>query len=70
MEVLPIDAIERREVTFHVGQKDRDVDDAFPAGPGVLQHGADVLEHGPALLLDVVVHDLALRVERDAGLPA
>src|SRR5207237_5832192 len=66
-EILPIEAVIGGEIALDVREEDGDVHQVFPPRPGIFEHGAHVVEDGPALRLDVVALDRAVRREPDTG---
>jgi hypothetical protein len=67
LEILGIEPVIGCEIPLHVRQEHGHVHELVPAGTRVLQDEAHVLEHRPALGLDVVGHDLALGVQSHPG---
>jgi len=65
-EILGVNAVVNGKILFHVSEKDRDVDDVLPRRASIFQHEPHILEYRVALRFDVVTHDVAGRIERDA----
>jgi len=65
-EILGVNAVVDGKILFHVGEKDRDVDDVLPCRASVFQHEPHIFEYRAALRFDVVTHDVAGGIERDA----
>src|SRR5205085_11644767 len=56
-----------REIFFHVGEKNGDIDDVAPLRAGVFHHESHILKYGATLRFDVVAHDVAGGIERHSG---
>ena len=66
-EIFRVNAVVDGKILFHVGEKDRDVDDVLPGRSRVFEHEPHIFKHGAALRFDVVTDDIAGGIERDAG---
>src|SRR4051812_46260806 len=66
MEIFCVDAVIRRKIRLHIREKNCDIDDVLPTGASVIEDVPDVAKDGPALLLDIVGHDLAGTIQLDA----
>ena len=59
-KILCIKTIESREIIFHVGEVDGDINQILPFGTGGLQDFAHIIKHRPALRLNIVVRNIAI----------
>src|SRR5438477_5303502 len=65
-EIFGVKSVIDWEILFHVGEENRNIDDVVPTRAGVFEHEANVFEHSATLRFDVVAHNIARSIERDA----
>jgi hypothetical protein len=65
-KIFGIEPIVSGKIVFHIGEKDRNIDNPLPARAGIFQDVADVLENGAALGLNIIGDDSPALIELDA----